>query len=171
MSLYFKMIAFYLVISIGAILFLVLSHLSGIKNLLFIWLLIAGAIITLGTVYEKKLQTQTEEYLIIRYGSEQAKKYMRFYLDVFIRLKSLFGVALLIGAILAFVTYPEGIETAFKFQNVVGVFAIFIGSLLYIYSDKILVENLSKSFLTPFGFKVSCWIVIAIGLLFIIFGL
>mgnify|MGYP000873112695 CR=1 FL=1 len=171
MSLYFKMIAFYLVISVGAILFLVLSHLCGIKNLLFIWLLIAGTIITLGTVYEKKLQTQIEEHLIVRYGREQAKKYMKFYLDVFIRLKSLIGVALLIGAILAFVTYPEGIETAFKSQNVVGVFAIFIGSLLYIYSDKILVEKVLKSSLTSFGFKISCWIVIVIGLLFIIFGI
>lgn len=152
-------------------LILVVATFIGVKNTTFVILLIMSILFLGSTFYQYKVKNETRELVKKSYKEDESvEKYMHFYARVYLRGQLIIGVILFVGAIIAFSSYPQGLGNFFISKNLIGLFTIFIGISLYLASDKIIEKSpdMFKRLIMIRGFKVSCWVIVLMGMVFIV---
>lgn len=173
MNVRIKMIIFHFAIMaiIAIIIILIVATFLKVKNTTFVILLILSILFLGSSTYQFKVQNETRK-LFKKYCTDDKiiEKHMHFYTHVFLNGQLVLGIILFVGALIALLYYPQGLRAFFVSNNLVGLFTIFIGIFLYLAADKI-IEKSSDILKKPFiirGFKISCWLIVLMGMIFII---
>lgn len=157
---------FRLMLLMFGVLFLFVCYFFKIKNVIFIFLFLAGVSLISDSIYQSRRYSEFEDVARKIYEKNDVDEELKFH-RALVNIQKKVGMFMLIGAIVSLKYWHFGIDGFKKTTSISGLLGIFIGLGLYYLAPKI-IKRPHKLFIIKM-FKVSSVLLLIIGVIIFLY--